>query len=150
MDTSSRIVQKIPKTVDFNLHIKPILSDRCFKCHGPDEKVRKANLRFDLEEVAFAQLDSVENRYAIGPGSLEKSQLVHRISSKDPDFMMPPPESNLELSEYEIDLLKKWIEQGAEWKEHWSFIPPVKASPPKVADEDWPRNPIDHPIPPGP
>ncbi|MGI9545069.1 MAG: DUF1553 domain-containing protein [Cyclobacteriaceae bacterium] len=143
-DSNTLIVQEVPDVVDFNLHIKPILSDRCYKCHGPDENARKADLRFDLEEVAFAILDSVENTYAIFPGSLKKSQLAHRISSNDPEYMMPPPESNLSLSDHEITLLKKWIEQGAEWKPHWSFIPPEKPALPVVSHEDWPRNPIDN------
>ncbi|MEZ5042813.1 MAG: DUF1553 domain-containing protein [Saprospiraceae bacterium] len=141
-DPTSNIA--LPKKVDFNFHIKPILSDRCFKCHGPDEKVREAKLRFDVKEGAFALLDSAENRYAIVPGDLKKSSLVHRVSSTDPSEMMPPPESNLSLSTYEIALLKKWIEQGAEWKAHWSFILPEKAPLPGVAQKDWPKHPIDY------
>ncbi len=143
-DNVQQAYQELPDKVDFNFHVKPILSDRCFKCHGADEKVRKAGLRFDVKEGAFALLDSAENRYAIVPGDLEKSQLPHRISSTDPDFMMPPPESNLSLNEYEIRLLKRWIDQGADWKPHWSFIPPKKADLPEVKDQEWPRNPIDH------
>ncbi|MCB0628104.1 MAG: DUF1549 domain-containing protein, partial [Lewinella sp.] len=135
---------KLPKTVDFNFHIKPILSDRCFACHGPDEKARKGDLRLDIEAGAFAMLDSSEQRYAIVPGDLKNSSLVHRITTSDPELVMPPPESNLSLSEYEIALLKKWIDQGAEWKDHWAFIPPVKPEPPKVSKDDWPVNEIDH------
>jgi len=135
---------QLPEKVDFNFHIKPILSDRCFKCHGPDENAREADLRFDIKEVAFALLDSAENRYAIVPGDLKKSQLAHRISSTDPEYMMPPPEANLPLSEYEIALLKKWIKQGAEWKQHWSFIPPEKRALPKVKNEQWAASEIDY------
>ncbi len=137
-------LQQLPKTVDFNYHIKPILSDRCFACHGPDEKARKADFRLDIQEVAFALLDTAANKFAIVPGSLKKSHLIQRISSTDPDFMMPPPESNLKLSSYEIALLKRWIKQGAQWKSHWSFIPPEKPALPKVKNEDWANNEIDY------
>ncbi|MEM7374248.1 MAG: DUF1553 domain-containing protein [Bacteroidota bacterium] len=135
---------RVPEIVDFNFHIKPILSDRCFKCHGPDEKVREADLRFDVKEGAFAALDSAEERFAIVPGDTENSQILHRIKHHDPDELMPPPESNLSLSDHEIALLEKWIEQGAEWKDHWAFIPPQKAVLPEIQQSSWPRNPIDH------
>ncbi len=137
-------LQQLPKTVDFNYHIKPILSDRCFACHGPDEKARKADFRLDVQEVAFAMLDSATKKYAIVPGSVSKSHLIQRISSTDPDYMMPPPESNLNLSSYEIALLKRWIKQGAECKSHWSFIPPEKPALPKVKNENWANNEIDY------
>ncbi len=134
----------IPDRIDFNFHVKPILSDRCYKCHGPDEKARKVELRLDVKESAFAIRDSIEERFAIVPGDLKKSQLVHRISSTDPDYMMPPPESNLSLSDGEIEILKRWIKQGAEWKPHWSFIPPERPNLPEVKDRTWPNNPIDY------
>ncbi|WP_143473224.1 DUF1553 domain-containing protein [Flavilitoribacter nigricans] len=134
---------KLPKTVDFNFHIKPILSDRCFACHGPDEKARKGDLRLDIKSGAFALLDSADNRYAIVPGDLKKSSLIQRITSLDHELVMPPPESNLTLSDYEIELLKKWIDQGAEWKDHWAFIPPEKPALPEVKRNEWPRNEID-------
>ncbi|MGI9543135.1 MAG: DUF1549 domain-containing protein, partial [Cyclobacteriaceae bacterium] len=136
--------QVLPQTVDFNFHIKPILSDRCFKCHGPDEEARKADLRFDLEEAALALLDTAENRFAIVPGDSKSSSLVHRISSTDPEYMMPPPESNLSLTAYEIDLIRKWIEQGAEWKPHWAFIQPEKENLSEVKKTAWTKNEIDH------
>lgn len=134
----------LPNEVDFNLHVKPILSDRCFKCHGPDENARDGKFRLDIEEVAFAALDSIGDRFAIVPGEPENSQLIQRIRHSDPEEKMPPPESNLSLSAYEIKLLEKWISQGAEWKQHWSFIPPEKAVLPKVPDQNWPKNAIDH------
>lgn len=133
-----------PEKVDFNFHIKPILSDRCFACHGPDDKARKADLRLDKEEFAFRLLDSVKHTYAIKPGNLKKSELYRRIISKEEDVVMPPPESNLSLSAYEIELLKRWIEQGAEWKPHWAFIPPQKAALPAISESGWPKNPIDY------
>lgn len=108
----------VPEKIDFNFHVRPILSDRCFPCHGPDEKARKADLRLDLEKYALAMLDSVDRTFAIIPGDSRGSQMAHRISSNDPEYMMPPPESNLSLSKYEIEVLKRWIEQGAEWKPH--------------------------------
>ena len=133
----------LPDTVDFNFHIKPILSDRCFKCHGPDENARKADLRLDIEKSAFASLDSLSNRFAIVPGNITESMLVHRISSMDDDMIMPPPESNLSLSTTEIELIKKWIKQGAKWKRHWSLIPPVRPKLPKTKKRSWAQNEID-------
>lgn len=135
---------RMPEKIDFNFHVKPILSDRCFACHGPDEKTRKGNLRLDTEEGAFALVDSAENRYAIVAGDLKRSHLVDRIESQDPDWMMPPPESNLSLSFYEVGILKKWIRQGAEWKTHWAFIPPEKPDLPTLKKQDWPNNEIDY------
>jgi hypothetical protein len=134
----------LPEKVDFNFHIKPILSDRCFLCHGPDAGTRKANVRLDEEAFAFMLLDTLEDNYVIKPGHLGKSEVFKRISSEDPELKMPPPESNLRLSEYEIALIKKWIKQGAEWKSHWSYIKPEKSELPKVRQEDWPQNPIDN------
>ncbi|MEL6251625.1 MAG: DUF1553 domain-containing protein [Bacteroidota bacterium] len=131
----------IPNEIDFNFHVKPILSDRCFKCHGPDEKTREANLRLDIKEGAFAMLDSSEASYAIVAGDLSASSLYQRIESNNPETMMPPPESNLALEKHEIEILKKWIEQGAEWKEHWAFIPPEKQEVPKK--RKWGQNEID-------
>lgn len=134
----------LPDPVDFNLHVKPILSDRCFKCHGPDANARDGKFRLDIEEVAFAALDSTGDRFAIVPGEPENSHLMQRIRHSDPEEKMPPPESNLSLSEYEIKLLEKWISQGAEWKQHWAFIPPEKAVLPNISDQNWPQNAIDH------
>ncbi len=135
--------QAIPDKIDYNFHVKPILSDRCYACHGPDEKVRKANLRLDMKSSAFSNLDSEEERYAIIPGDIENSQLVQHITSKDPDMVMPPPESKLSLSESEIAILIKWIEQGAEWKPHWAFVPIQKPELPSVHNDRWGANEID-------
>ena len=122
--TSASVHKTLPKQPDFNFHIKPILSDRCFKCHGPDEKVREANLRLDTRAGAFAVLDSSSMTYAIVPGNPKKSLLVQRIHSEDAELMMPPPNSNLALTDYEKKLLTRWIEQGADWKDHWAYIQP--------------------------
>ncbi|MEM7369654.1 MAG: DUF1553 domain-containing protein [Bacteroidota bacterium] len=134
---------RLPDKVDVNFHIKPILSDRCFKCHGPDEKAREADLRFDTEEGAFAALDEEGTQFAIVKGDVEASLLVQRISSTDPEEQMPPPASHLSLSAYEIALLKKWIEQGAEWKTHWAFNQAVRAELPSVRQASWVQTPID-------
>lgn len=136
--------QAIPDKVDFNFHVKPILSDRCFKCHGPDEKVREGGLALHDKELAFSALGDDKSRYAIIPGDTEHSTLVQRIYAEDENDRMPPPESNLLLTEYEKAVLKKWIAQGAEWKEHWAFIPPARPAIPKVKDTSWPENEIDH------
>ncbi|MEM9917557.1 MAG: DUF1549 domain-containing protein, partial [Bacteroidota bacterium] len=139
------IADRLPDKVDFNFHIKPILSDRCFNCHGQDESSRQAGLRLDTKEGAFADMDSSKwsSHFAIKPGSISQSEIIQRIYAQDEDIVMPPPESKMALSEYEKALLTKWIEQGAEWKEHWSFTPPSKATPPKVQDKTWPINFID-------
>ena len=117
--------------MDFNFHVKPILSDRCFACHGPDDAARKAELRLDVEEIARAQLPS--GTRAIVAGRPRRSELVRRILSTDPAVMMPAPESHLTLSDFEKALLIRWIEQGAEWKPHWSFIPPRRPEVPEVS-----------------
>ena len=116
----------IPEEIDFNFHVKPILSDKCFTCHGPDGNKRKAGLRLDLEQNSKGELAENPGKYAIQPGSVENSELLHRISSEDPSAMMPPPDSHLKLTPGEKEILKKWIEQGATYEKHWAFIPAVK------------------------
>ena len=133
----------LPEVVDFNFHVKPILSDRCFKCHGPDANSREADLRFDTQEGAFAALGDNQDHYAVVAGDAQKSTLVERIYTDDPDDVMPPPESNLSLNDYEKEILKRWIEQGAEWKTHWSFLPLSDPTLPKVKKESWVQNEID-------
>lgn len=133
----------IPDKIDFNYHIKPILADRCFPCHGPDKNKQKAGLALHEKDLALAELAENPGHFAIVPGKPSKSEVYRRIISTDPDRLMPPPESNLNLSPYEIQVLKKWIEQGAEYRPHWSFIPPVKPGVPAVKNRDWVRNPID-------
>jgi hypothetical protein len=131
----------LPDKVDFNHHIKPLLSDRCFVCHGPDEKARKAKLRLDTRDDAFKALD--EGMFVIKPGNPAKSEIIRRITSTDADEMMPPPKSNLALNKDEIELLRRWVQQGAEWKKHWSFIPVGDVKVPTVKNRKWPRNDID-------
>ena len=133
----------IPEKVDFNFHVKPILSDRCFKCHGPDKNAMEGDLAFHTEDLAFAAIGKDKKRFAIIPGDTANSTLVQRIFHTDPNELMPPPSSNLALSNYEKEILKKWIAQGAEWKEHWAFIAPVKTEIPKIEGDDELGNEID-------
>jgi len=113
----------LPDQIDFNLHVRPILSDRCYACHGPDKNTRKAELELHHEEGAFAALVS-GNGYAFIAGKPKKSKALQRMITDDPELVMPPPESNLELSPSEIATIAKWIDQGAEWKNHWAYILP--------------------------
>jgi hypothetical protein len=135
---------KIPDFVDYNIHIKPILSDRCFACHGPDKNAMKAGLALYSAELAYTELTENPGHFAIVPGNAEESELVKRIMTTKEDEMMPPIESNLKLNDYERKLIKKWIEQGAEYKPHWSFMPVEKPQPPDVKNTDWISNPIDN------
>jgi Protein of unknown function (DUF1553)/Protein of unknown function (DUF1549)/Planctomycete cytochrome C/Concanavalin A-like lectin/glucanases superfamily len=113
--------------VDFNWQVRPILSENCFRCHGPDANSRRAGLRLDRKEAAYAQ--------AITPGKPDQSELVHRITSQDPSYRMPPPTASAKpLTAGEIATLTEWIRQGAEYKPHWAFIPPVKARTPQTID----------------
>ncbi len=128
--------------IDFNYDVKPILSDKCFTCHGPDVKKRQADFRLDNEEGAFKALKSNPAHFAIVKGKPEESLLVNRIFSEDPLYRMPPRESNLVLTDNEKQILKKWIQEGAEYKKHWAFIPPQKPELPKN-DFDWGANEID-------
>src|SRR5690606_29511216 len=134
---------RIPAKIDFTFHVKPILSDRCFKCHGPDKNAIEGGLSLNTAQDAYTALGKKKDHYAIVPGDVENSELVKRIYTEDESLMMPPPESNLALTKYEKDILKKWIEQGAEYKEHWAFIAPVKPSIPKTNNVNWAQNEID-------
>jgi hypothetical protein len=136
------LMAKLPERIDYNFHVKPILSDRCFACHGPDANERKAGLRLDEEKSAYAALESGDGR-AIVRGKPGRSVLVRRILETDPDLQMPPPESKLELTDRERAVLIRWIEQGAEYKPHWAFIKPERPDVPKT-NNNWARTPIDH------
>lgn len=133
----------VPEKVDFNFHVKPILSDRCFKCHGPDNNARKAGLRFDTEDGAFAALGAKRDHYALVAGDLQRSTMFRRVMAANADERMPPPRSNLTLTDFEKAVLGRWIEQGAEWKTHWSFLPVQRHEPPQVKNKTWPKNSID-------
>ncbi len=138
------VIDTLPEELDYNLHVKPILSDKCFACHGPDEAKQKAGLRLDIAEASYAELPESPGKNAIDPGSLKGSEVFHRITSKDPDVVMPTPDSHLSLSDYEKAVLIKWIKDGAEYKEHWAFVKPEKTKLPKVKNKDWAKTPIDH------
>jgi len=129
--------ESLPEVVDYNFHIKPILSDRCYTCHGPDDNTRKAGLRLDIEEEAFKKLESGNRAFV--KGSLNKSEIIHRLISDDPNVMMPPPDSELKISDREIAMIAKWIEQGSKWKEHWSFLALTEPKVPELTN-DWKRN----------
>ena len=137
------IADRVPDEIDFNFHVKPILSDRCYACHGPDDKTLEADLRLDLKENALNSVAS-DGTPNILKGKPYQSELIKRIKSHNEDYMMPPPESELNLTEVEKEILVKWIEQGAEWKDHWSFIPPELVELPEVDNEKWCNNEIDH------
>jgi hypothetical protein len=135
----------LPKTVSYNFDIRPILSDKCFACHGPDANKRQAHLRLDIADSAYAPLKETKGAFAIVPGKPEQSELYKRISSADPTYQMPVPESHLgTLDEHQVALFKKWIEQGAKYERHWAFVPPKKVALPKVNNEKWVKNEIDY------
>ena len=132
----------LPAVVDYNFHIRPILSDRCYACHGPDGNARQTELRLDEEDGA-KHTPLTTGGYAVVPGSARKSVLYKKITAANPEERMPPAESNLALTDHEIALIRRWLEQGAEWKPHWSFIPIERPSLPELEDSNWPRNKLD-------
>jgi len=133
----------LPEIVDYNFDIKPILSDNCYTCHGPDANKRKAGLRLDIEEIAFAELKENPGKHALVAGKPGQSILYHRINSDDPKEQMPPEDANLALTRYEKRLIKRWIEQGGKYEKHWAFIPPQKTTLPGTNLEHWCLNEID-------
>jgi len=126
--------------VDFSRDIRPLLSGKCFACHGPDEETREADLRLDLPESATG---AGADKGAIVPGKPDQSEFVRRILSNDPDEQMPPRSSNKSLNADQKQLLIRWIKSGAKYERHWSFIPPVRSPLPKVAAAEWSFNEID-------
>jgi hypothetical protein len=130
----------VPAKIDFQRDIRPILSDNCFRCHGPDPETRMVNLRLDTREAATAKR---ENGTAVVPGSPEQSLMWQRVSQDKPAKRMPPPYANKVLTADQKETIKRWIEQGATWKEHWVYTAPKRGVPPAVKDERWVRGPID-------
>jgi hypothetical protein len=128
-------------SVDFSRDVRPLLSQYCYACHGPDEASRQAGLRLDRADVATSELES--GHTAIFPGRPESSELLARISSTDPDLQMPPASTGHTLSADQQNVLRKWIESGAKFDDHWSFRPIIAQQPPTVDPDDWIRNPID-------
>ncbi len=129
--------------ISYNFDIRPILSDKCFACHGPDANKQEGGLRLDIAENAYEALRDNPGMHAIVPGKPELSVAYTRLVTKDPTLIMPPLSSNLTLTEQEIGLIKKWIEQGARYERHWAFTSPEKKELPDVKDAEWPRNEID-------
>ena len=126
--------------VDFARDVLPILSDNCFHCHGPDEKARKAKLRLDTKEGAFRVRDG---EAVIVPGKSAESELVRRITADDPDEVMPPPKSNRKLTPQQIETLKRWVDQGAKWGQHWAFVAAREVRRSRSPPGGWSRDPID-------
>lgn len=127
--------------VSFNRDIRPILSDACFTCHGPDLNKLTAGLRLDVRDSAIGAAES--GTHAIVPGDPTASELLRRVASADDSERMPPPETGKRITATQIELLRSWIAQGAEYQEHWAFIPPQRPALPEVSQPTWPRNPID-------
>ncbi|MCI0681696.1 MAG: PSD1 and planctomycete cytochrome C domain-containing protein [Gemmataceae bacterium] len=136
--------QPAPQKVEFNRDIRPILSDNCFTCHGPAKSTRKADLRFDIEESAKEDRGGY---HAIVPGKPGDSELIKRVATTEKSKLMPPPSSNKKLTPRQINLLRQWIAEGAQWQQHWAFITPRRPPLPPLAkggiEGGWPTNPID-------
>ncbi len=136
-----------PAEVEFDRDIRPILSDACFFCHGPDSAKRKADLRLDTEQGALRQFKG--GRRPIVPGDPEKSEIIRRMLTEDPDEKMPPPDSHRTITPQQIEKVKQWVRQGAHWQQHWAFVAPKRPHLPlpngagAKAEVIWPRNPID-------
>ncbi|MFM2003966.1 MAG: hypothetical protein RI963_3392, partial [Planctomycetota bacterium] len=146
MSASMAILAAMPSAfaVDFNREIKPLLSNRCFICHGPDENERQGGtdgLRLDTREGATADQGG---HAAIVPGKGAASELIRRITSDDPDSVMPPPTHGVKLTAAEVELLTRWIDEGADYAKHWSYTPPARPQLPQVKDGSWPQGAIDH------
>jgi hypothetical protein len=132
--------QSSSEPVDFSSQIRPVISSKCFSCHGADESSRKAKLRLDVRDEAIK--DRKGSR-AIVPGDIANSEMIRRITATDPDDVMPPPKSGRTLSAGEIDLIRRWIQQGAAYTPHWAFLKPERPSLPGVKMKSWPRKAID-------
>jgi Protein of unknown function (DUF1553)/Protein of unknown function (DUF1549)/Planctomycete cytochrome C len=135
----------LPDVVSYNFQIRPVLSDKCFKCHGPDANKRQASLRLDIADSAYGPLKETKGAFAIVPGKPDESELYKRVSSEDTSFMMPPIDAHLGvLTKYEVSLFEKWIKQGAHYETHWAFTAPKKSPLPIVNNKGWPKNEIDY------
>jgi hypothetical protein len=128
--------------LDFNRDVRPILANHCWRCHGPDEKARQAGLRLDLRETALRELES--GATAVVPRKPESSALVARIESSDTGTMMPPPKAKKPLTAQQKSVLRRWVQEGAEFAPHWAFVPPRRPSLPRVRQAAWPRTPVDY------
>ena len=133
----------VPRVVDFNRDVRPILSDNCIACHGPDKEKRKAKLRLDVADPSQAK-ETDSGKPAISPKHPEQSELISRVSSTDEDEMMPPPKTGKKLTAAQIQTLRDWVAGGAPFAQHWSFVKPSRPAVPAVKQKSWPRNPIDN------
>ena len=140
-NTPGRSESKAPEKINFNLHIRPILVQRCFTCHGPDKEKEKPPLRLDRQESVFAP--SQKGTRIVVPGSPETSELWIRVMHSDASKRMPPSESDRQLTPDQLILLRLWIEQGAVWGDHWSFARLERPDVPVVKDENWVSSDID-------
>jgi hypothetical protein len=125
-------------SIDFDRQVRPILSDNCFTCHGPDDKHRMANLHFDTKDGAFGKPG------VIVPGDSAHSKMYLKISNPNEALRMPPPYSGRKLTPAQIETIKNWIDSGAKWETHWAFVPPKRPDVPAIKEESWARTPIDH------
>ncbi len=123
--------------VDFDRQVHPILTENCFQCHGPDDHQRKAKLRLDVKDAALG------HGSVIVPGHADRSELIERLTTDDPARRMPPAKTGKHLTPGQVELLRRWIDEGAKWTRHWAWVKPARPPLPPVADASWPRNPID-------
>ncbi len=130
----------VPERIDFQRDVRPILSDACFHCHGPDAETRMVGLRLDQKAGAF---EARKTGQPVVPGDPEKSQLWQRVNHKSPARIMPPPYSHKVLTAEQKEILRRWIEQGAPWQDHWAYAKPLRPVMPSVKNASWPRNPVD-------
>jgi hypothetical protein len=130
-----------PEAIQYSRDVRPLLSNTCYTCHGPDSAQRSTELRLDNQETVFAELDS--GARAVVPGNRQASELYQRISNEDADLRMPPADSGKQLTSEQIELIGRWIDQGASWQGHWSFENPSRPAIPEVSHANWVRNPID-------
>ena len=130
-----------PGEVDFLEDVRPILAGKCFPCHGPDKAKRKSSLRLDTAAGVFSKRKS--GHRVVVPGDPDASLLIERIETSDQDELMPPVDSELALSPVQVDILRRWVDSGAQWKEHWAYKVPVRPSLPRAEGSGWVRNPVD-------
>jgi hypothetical protein len=130
------------RTVEFNRDVRPLLSGKCFRCHGPDAKAKNIPMRLDSETAMLADLGA--GRHPVVPGDPDHSEIVRRITAPQKGMRMPPVSSGVTLTPGEIETVREWVAQGAKWQQHWAFIPPVRPPLPEAKDKTWPRNPIDN------
>ena len=136
-------VAGVPATISYNWHVRPILSENCFKCHGPDAEGREAGLRLDSPEFAFQRLEGPRERYAIVPGDPDSAELIWRINAANSDDVMPPVRTHKALTDIEKAILRRWIANGAEYQRHWAFLPPEVMPAPRTGLDDRAANEID-------